>query len=86
MNLMIGFKSTMYSVTESSGFIEITIAKKVNEEMAFRIKTIDDTATAPDDYEAVDEILTMQKNEKECKIKINIIDDEIWEPDKDFYV
>ena len=28
----------------------------------------------------------MSKNEKELKIKINIIDDDIWEPDKDFYV
>lgn len=49
---MIGFKSTMYSVTESSGFVEISIIKKVAEEMCFLVKTVDDTATAPDDYEA----------------------------------
>ena len=83
---MVGFKSTMYSVTESSGFIEITIVKKVAEEMAFLVKTIGDTATAPDDYEEFHEVITMSKSEKEAKIKIAIIDDEIWEPDKDFFV
>ena len=68
LNLKIGFKSTMYSVTESSGFIEITIVKKVPEEMAFLVKTVDDTATAPDDYEALERFVTMSKNEKEHKI------------------
>ena len=76
----------MYSVTESSGFIEITIVKKVAEEMAFLVKTIDDTASAPDDFLEFHEIITMSKNEKEHKIKISIIDDDIWEPDKDFFV
>jgi len=85
-NAKIGFKSTMYSVTESSGHVEITIVKKVAEEMAFLVKTEDDTAVAPDDYESVERIITMQKGERECKIHINIIDDEIWEPDKDFFV
>ena len=28
----------------------------------------------------------MQKGEKEVKINIAIVDDEIWEPDKDFFV
>ena len=28
----------------------------------------------------------MAKGEKETKIKITIIDDDIWEPDKDFHV
>ena len=86
LNTKIGFKSTMYSVTESSGYIEITIIKKVAEEMAFMVKTVDDTATAPDDYEALERIVTMSKNEKEHKIQIQIIDDDIWEPDKDFLV
>ena len=76
----------MYSVTESSGYIEITIVKKVPEEMAFLVKTVDDTATAPDDYEALERFVTMSKNEKEHKIQIAIVDDDIWEPDKDFLV
>ena len=86
LNTKIGFKSTMYSVTESSGYIEITIIKKVAEDMAFMVKTVDDTATAPDDYEALERIVTMSKNEKEHKIQIAIVDDDIWEPDKDFLV
>lgn len=86
LNPKIGFKSTKYSVTESSGHVEITIVKKVAEEMAFLIKTEDDTATSPEDYDAYNEVYTMGKNEKEYKINIKIEDDDIWEPDKDFFV
>lgn len=50
-NTRIGFKCTHYSVTESSGFVEITIVKKVAEELLFFVRTIDDTAKAPEDYE-----------------------------------
>ena len=39
LNPKIGFNSTKYSVTESSGFVEITISKKVAEEMVFVVKT-----------------------------------------------
>jgi len=28
----------------------------------------------------------MEKGEKETKIRVKIIDDQIWEPDKDFFV
>jgi len=50
-NTRIGFKCTHYSVTESSGYVEMTIVKKVAEDMMFFVRTVNDTAICPDDYE-----------------------------------
>jgi len=44
-------------VTESSGSVKITITKKVSEEMLFYIRTKDDTAKAPKDYEKFEKLV-----------------------------
>jgi hypothetical protein len=49
-NDMIGFKCLHYSVTESNGHVELTIIKKVNQEMRFGYRTVSDTAVSPKDY------------------------------------
>jgi len=51
------------------------------------VRTVDGEASAPKDYEAIDEVLEFKggKNQVE-EVKIAIIDDEQWEPDEDFYV
>lgn len=85
-NTRVGFKCTHYSVTESSGFVEITIVKKIAEDLMFYVRTVDDTAKAPEDYGKMEELITMRKNEKEHTLKVKIEDDNIWEPDKDFFV
>jgi hypothetical protein len=68
LNPNIGFKSTKYSVTESSGSVEITIIKKINEEFTFTYRTADDTATDSKEYVAKEETVTMGSDEKEHKI------------------
>lgn len=85
-NPRIGFKCTHYSVTESSGFVEVSIIKKVPEEILFFVRTIDDSATAPDDYEHLDQLITMGAAESHYTLKVKVIDDCIWEPDKDFHI
>lgn len=50
------------------------------------MRTVDDAAKAPGDFEAKNELITMKAHEKERKIQINIVDDDQWEPDKDFKV
>lgn len=87
MNDMIKFKCLHYSVTESNGTVDITIVKnQPNAEYTFGYRTVDDSATAPKDYQHVDKIVTMKKIDKELKIEIPIVDDEEWEPDLDFLV
>lgn len=75
-----------YSVTESSGYIEIVVENRSKKEISFWVRTIDDTAVAPTDYEKIEYQVTMKANETEKIIKIGIVDDEEWEPDKDFFV
>lgn len=51
-NELIGFKCLHYSVTESSGTIDITVLKRVqNQEISFGIRTRDDTAKNGQEYE-----------------------------------
>lgn len=86
LNPEIGFKSLSYSVTESSKFVEITILKKVHAAISFVIKTMDDTAKAPDDYEAVNEMVTMAADVFQMQKRISVVDSDIWEPDRDFLI
>jgi solute carrier family 8 (sodium/calcium exchanger) len=86
-NDAVGFKCLHYSVTESTGHVELTIVKKQpNTEVSFGVRTIDDTATQPKDYGAIDEVVTIPKKQNEIKVKVPIVDDDEWEPDLDFFV
>jgi solute carrier family 8 (sodium/calcium exchanger) len=65
-NELIGFKCLHYSVTESSGFVEVTVVKKtVNQDITFGLRTVNGTAKEPNEYTKIDEILTMKKRETE---------------------
>jgi len=85
-NEIVGFKCLHYSVTESNGSVEITIIKKVAQDVTIGYRTVDDSATAPKDYAHTEEIITIKKRDTEHKIYIPIVDDEEWEPDLDFHV
>jgi hypothetical protein len=50
------------------------------------VRTLNDTAKAPEDYEHFEQLITMRKNENTTTIKVKVIDDMIWEPDKDFLI
>lgn len=86
-NELIGFKCLHYSVTESSGFVEIHVIKKVvNQDLTFGIRTLDGTAKHPTEYEKIEEVITMKKRDTERTIQIKIIDNSDWQPDLDFTV
>jgi len=82
----VGFKHLRYEVSESNGFVTITIEKRIPEDFSFWVRTIDGTAKAGEDYEAKNEFFTMHAQEKEREIKIGIMDDPDWEPDEEFKV
>lgn len=87
VNELVGFKCLHYSVTESNGYVEITIVKKnASQEFSFGCRAIDGTALETKDYEPYNAEITMRARETEKKIKIQIVDNNEWEPDLDFYV
>lgn len=64
VNEFVGFSCIHYSVTESSGHVELTIVKKKqNEEITFGVRTVDDTAVKEKDYSAYDQVHTLTKKD-----------------------
>lgn len=85
-NPNVGFKSMNYTCSESVGFLEIKIYKKVQEEIVFVVKTLDGSATTPKKYEKLEEIVKMTKTQNEHIVKVNIVDDDDFNEDQDFYI
>jgi hypothetical protein len=86
-NEKIGFKCVHYSVTESSKVVKISVVKKVGpEEVTVGIRTIDGSAKSPTYFKSKSEIITMGPADTERIFEIEIIDNEEWGPDLDFYV
>lgn len=54
--------------------------------MKFGVRTIADTATANDDFVPIDEIIEMSVDEETRVIEVEIVDDQGWEPDEDFFI
>lgn len=55
--------------------------------MNIGVRTVPDSAQSPKDYTHVDELIILKKRDKEPYIfKVEIIDDDEWEPDLDFFV
>lgn len=73
-------------MVEGTGEVALTVIKRKEGPVLFRIVSEDDTAKSGKDYKALNDVITMKAAEKERKIMIGITDDDEWEPDKDFFV
>jgi len=63
---MIGFKCLHYSVTESAGYVEVTVIKKeATMEFTFGIRTLNGTAKEGSEFESLNKIVEMSKNDTE---------------------
>jgi hypothetical protein len=54
--------------------------------MLIYVRTKDDTAKAPNDYIPFEKVIKMGAKETEYNFEVQIKDDDIWEPDKDFHI
>lgn len=87
-NEQIRFKCLHYSVTESSGHIDITVVKaKKDDEFSFGIRTDPNPgneeeaklkAKAGTDYISLDKIFEMKASDQEKVVQIEIIDNNDW--------
>lgn len=82
----VAFVCTHYSVTESSKEININIIKRIPEEFRFGVRTVQNTALEKTDYIKLDREFIMHKGRDEYSCRIVIVNDDGYEPDKDFYV
>ena len=74
---------------ENEGTVKIAIVKKTDEKrLTVGVRTVDGTASAGEDYVALDKEVyfnsTWDDHIKE--VGVEIIDDDDWEPDEDFYI
>jgi len=87
-NSIFEFRTSSAAVMENCGTHEFCVIRtgRTDVEAKVRVETIDGSAVETEDYEAINEILTFAPGEEEKKIGVNIVDDNQWEPDEEFFV
>ncbi|XP_076268722.1 sodium/calcium exchanger 3 isoform X2 [Rhynchophorus ferrugineus] len=82
------FDPSKYTVLESCGQFEITVVRSGNIDVPLAVDytTEDGTAQAGSDYVKVKGTLQFLSGEKEKRITLEVIDDDVFEPDEHFYV
>lgn len=85
---VVEFAASSYAVLENEQVCRIIIERygKLDQDVTFRVETIDGTAEAGEDYNKIDEVITMVKNQRFLPLDVTIIDDNQWEPDETFFV
>ncbi|XP_060076839.1 sodium/calcium exchanger 3-like [Ylistrum balloti] len=84
---IVEFAAPSTAVFEKDGHARITVMRhgNLNKRVLYRVETIDGTAVEGEDYISYKETLVFEPNETEKHIDIQIIDDNIWEPDEVFF-
>ena len=84
----IEFQTDAISVLENAGRFPITIVRRgdTRDEVEVQVDTMDGTAVAGEDYVALHQVITFKSGEWEKVIVMEVLNDDAWEPDEDFYV
>lgn len=87
-NAIIDFHSASCAVMENIGKFQVSICRsgKTDSRVSVRVETIDGTATVDQDYVPINEIITFESGEIEKFIDVEIINDNQWEPDEEFFL
>ena len=85
---VIEFSTTALAVMEDVGTCFVTIERrgKIDNEVTVKVDTIDGSADEGDDYIGVHDIFKFEAGQTEIQIEIEIVDDDDWEPDEEFFV
>lgn len=74
------------SVSEACGELKIQVVNKEKHACSVGVRTVDDTASHPKDYEAIDKVIKFEEGTEHEEIFISIVNDDSFEPDEDFLV
>ncbi|XP_008195194.1 sodium/calcium exchanger Calx isoform X2 [Tribolium castaneum] len=87
-NCRVFFEPSKYTVLESCGKFEVRIARTGDLDNAVSVDylTEDGTAQAGSDYIPIKGTLHFGPGDKEKKLTLEVIDDDVFEPDEHFYV
>ena len=59
---------------------------KISDEISVKIDTIDGSANEGEDYVGIHGIFTFAPGQSEIEITVEIVDDDDWEPDEEFFL
>ncbi|XP_024080848.1 sodium/calcium exchanger 2-like isoform X3 [Cimex lectularius] len=87
-NAVIEFHAATVAVKENIGKFGITIWRhgNLNEQVRVRVQTIDGTARKIEDYVPINEIITFEPGQKEKQVIVEIVNDNKWEPNEEFFL
>lgn len=87
-NAIIDFHSASCAVMENIGKFQVAICRsgRTDSKVSVRVETIDGTATEEQDYIAINQVVTFEPGELEKFIDVEIINDNQWEPDEEFFL
>ncbi|CAG9863851.1 unnamed protein product [Phyllotreta striolata] len=82
------FEPARYAVLESCGRFEVRVVRTGNVDAVLEVgyATEDGTAQAGSDYVSAEGRIVFAPGEKEKRIRLEVIDDDVFEPDEHFYV
>ena len=81
-----GFNTLKYAIKEDKGPLIVKILNKTKKAGKVGIRTIECTATEGLDYEKIMKIIRFEAGQESQSIEIGIVDDDIVEPDENFFV
>nr|QTE04368.1 Na+/Ca2+ exchanger 1 [Tridacna squamosa] len=85
---IIEFAAPGAAVLERDGQVKLTIMRhgKLDRRVVFHVETVDGTAESGSDYIPVKKSMVFEPQQTTQDLEIEIVDDNIWEPDEVFFV
>ncbi|GAB1604677.1 sodium/calcium exchanger 3-like [Argonauta hians] len=85
---VVEFTASSYAVMENEGHVKIGIKRTgcLDITATVWVETYDGTAESGSDYRPIKETVVFEPNEHSKEIQVEIIDDDVWEPDEFFYI
>ncbi|KAH9502544.1 Sodium/calcium exchanger 3 [Bulinus truncatus] len=85
---VVEFTAATCSVLENEGSVRIGVKRTgdLSKEIKIGVETIDGTAEAGEDYKPIKQLLTFAEGERTKEAFVEIVDDDVWEPDEFFFV
>ncbi|CAL4104637.1 unnamed protein product, partial [Meganyctiphanes norvegica] len=87
-NAIIDFHAASCAVMEDIGKFKVSLIRsgRTDNRVTVRVETIDGTATVDQDYISINEKITFEAGETEKQVEVEIINDNQWEPDEEFFL
>uniref|UniRef100_A0A6A7FQT2 Sodium/calcium exchanger 2-like isoform X3 n=3 Tax=Hirondellea gigas TaxID=1518452 RepID=A0A6A7FQT2_9CRUS len=87
-NAVLDFHAASCAVMENIGTFKVELCRtgRTDNVARVRIETIEGTATEAQDYIKINKVVTFEPGEVSHSIEVEIINDNQWEPDEEFYL